>query len=153
MTWQETTIVTLASGIISSSITAFINYKFFIKQKVEELNKIKKIESYKSFFNDVRAFLNDPTMDYQETIAGQKNLLKKFYDEIYPFGSLEVIEKINKFFDEVSISYANEDEKTKALKDLVFTVRKDLGLPTNNDFKNNYKIFTPNVEKIKSEKR
>ena len=145
--WQ-----TILIAIISAVTVAVINYFFIIRQKFQELERAQKIKAYGEFLDMARGFLNDPNLDFEQAFEQQKNFIKKFYNEIWVSGSEDVIKTMNKFFETVSITYTNEDDKTRALNNLIIEIRKDLGLKTGDDLKGKYKIYTPNLKALKKEK-
>lgn len=143
---------TILISIISASIVGFINYKILVKQKLHELERNNKVRSYSKFIEMAKGFLNDPSLNKTNALKYQRDFIEKFYNEIWTFGSGEVICAVNSFFETVSISRANEDEKTLALKNLVFAIRKDLNLTTNEVLKKSYAIYAPNIQALNKEK-
>ncbi len=145
--WQ-----TILISVVSASTIAVINYFLIVKRKFRELERTQKIRAYSEFLDKARGFLNDPNLSFDQAFHFQMEFIKKFYNEIWISASDKVIREINKFFETVSITYVNEDEKTKALNDLILAIREDLGLKTSDDLKGKYKIYTPNQEALKKEK-
>jgi hypothetical protein len=145
--WQ-----TILISVLSGGTVAIINFFLVIKQKSREIERNQKIKAYSEFLDMARGFLNDPTLNFDESLNSQKNFIKKFYNEIWVSASSDVIKKINGFFETVSITHANENDQTKALNDLILAIRADLGLTTDNKLNGKYKIYTPNKEALNREK-
>lgn len=145
--WQTILIAVLSGGTV-----ALINFFLVIKQKSREIERIQKIKAYGEFLDMARGFLNDPNLNFYGSFEAQRDFIKKFYNEIWVSASSDVIKKINSFFETVSITYVNEDDKTQALNNLILAIRKDLGLKTDKKLRGKYKIYTPSKENLKKEK-
>jgi len=139
-------------AIIVAIVTSVVNYWFIKKQGIMESTRERKIKAYSEFLEKAKGFLNDPCINKNEALLLQKKFIKKYYNEIWVSGSEEVILGVNDFFDSVSISIANDDKKTKALRDLTLKIREDLGLDTSDELKKVYKIYTPNITQLEKEK-
>jgi len=144
-------LIPLLSAIIGGSIVAFVNYLLDIKKRKAELKEEFKRKAYGKFLNKARSFLNDPNLTKEDTIKYQKEFIEKYYNEIMVSAPKEVIKLVEDFFDTVSISFTNEDKKTRAIDNLLKGIRKDLGL---NDISSErlFKSYTPNTKKIEEEK-
>ena len=140
-------LIPLLSAIIGGSIVAFVNFKLDVRKKREELKEEFKRKAYGEFIDMARSFLNDPNLSKEEIIERQKKFIEKYYNEIMVSAPREIIKLIEDFFETVSIAYANEDEKTKAVDKIVRAMRKDLGLNDVPELKRLFKAYTPNVEK------
>ena len=145
-------LIPLGSAIIGGGIVALVNYWLDVKKKREELKEEFKRKAYGEFIDMARSFLNDPTLSKGEIIKRQRKFIEKYYNEIMVSAPGEVIKSIEKFFDTVSITYANEDEKTKAVDDVLRVMRKDLGLDDVAELKRLFKAYTPNIENINEKK-
>lgn len=140
-------IIPLGSAIIGGGVVSFINYWLGIKGKKEFLKEESKRKAYGDFLNNAKAFTNDPNMTKKDALQKQKNFIKKYYNEIILSAPSDVISSIDSFFNSVSISYANEDNKTKSFNKMIEVMRGDLAL---DEIKNkDLKIYTPNKEAIK----
>lgn len=147
---------TIIISLLSASVVSLINYWLVIKRQIVfELKENQKRTAYLNFLNKSKAFLNDPGLSKEEKLKNQKEFIEKVYNEIWISASDEVLESISDFFESVSIASLNEDDdvdgKAKALKKLVFSIRKDLGLKTNKETVKKYKIYAPNLEALDKE--
>ena len=144
-------LIPLGSAVLGGAIVSLVNYSLGIRGKKEFLKEEAKRKAYGDFLNNVKAFTNDPNMSPEDALQKQKNFIKKYYNEIILSAPKKVIFSIDGFFDSVSISYANDDDKTKAFNEMVRIMRKDLALDKIDN--ENLKIYTPNKEAIKKEKQ
>ncbi len=117
----------LIAAVIGGGVVAFVNNLLRKREKryFEEIKYRRK--SYTDLLNNVRGFLSDPNVLDAEKRIMRQNFLKKYYNEIWLYASPSVIKKMNKFFQNVTISKANPDEKTKALGETMLAIRKSLG--------------------------
>lgn len=139
-------------GITAALITSIVNYFLIRRRYITESRRERKIKAYSEFLEKAKGFLNDPCTNRNDSLILQKKFIKKYYNDIWISGSEEVIKAVNGFFNSVSISYANEDEKTKALKELTLKIREDLGLKASDELKKSFKFYSPNIEQLEKEK-
>lgn len=144
-------LIPLGSAVLGGAIVSLVNYSLGIRGKKEFLKEEAKRKAYGDFLNNAKAFTNDPNMSSEDALQKQKNFIKKYYNEIILSAPKRVISSIDGFFDSVSISYANDDDKTKAFNEMVMIMREDLELDEIDD--KNLKIYTPNKEALKKEKQ
>jgi len=124
---MDPTINSLISAIIGGGVVAFVNF-LLRKRERQYFEEIKyRRKSYTDLLNNVRGFLNDPNVSDEEKRKMKQNFLKKYYNEIWLYASPMVIKKMNNFFQNVTITRANPDEKTKALGETMLAIRKSLG--------------------------
>jgi len=145
-------LVPLLSAVIGGGVVAFINYYFDIQKRREELKEEFKRKAYGEFIDMARSFLNDPNLTEEEIIKNQKRFIEKYYNEIMVSAPKEIIKSVEDFFNTVSIAYVNEDERTKAIDNLLRAIRKDLKLDDVSDLERLFKGYSPNIEKINQEK-
>jgi len=145
-------LIPLGAAIVGGSIVAYINYVLDIKKRREELKEEFKRKAYGEFLDKARSFLNDPNLNKEDIIKFQKEFIKKYYNEIMVSAPKEIIKLVEDFFNTVSITYTNEDKKTKAIDNLLRAIRKDLGLDDVSGLERLFKGYTPNIEKINQEK-
>lgn len=143
---------TILIAILSGTTVAFVNYFLFLKQKFRELERSQKLEAYGEFLDSARGFLNDPNLDFDKSFEAQQDFIKRFYNKIWVYASNDVIKSVDNFFNSVSISHTNDDDKTRALNELIVKIREDLGLKTSKDLLGKYRIYTPFAEKLREEK-
>jgi len=124
---MDLTINSLISAIIGGAVVAIVNFllRKMERQYFEEVKYRRK--SYTDLLNNVRGFLDDPNVSNEEKRKMKVDFIKKYYNEIWLYASPIVIKKMNKFFQNVTITKANLDEKTKALGETMLAIRKSLG--------------------------
>ncbi len=121
------TINSLIYSIIGGAVVAFVNFLLRKREKqyFEEMKYRRK--SYTDLLNNVRGFLDDPNVSDEKKREMKQDFIKKYYNEIWLYASPTVIKKMNKFFQSVTITKANPDEKTMALGETMLAIRKSLG--------------------------
>lgn len=149
---KSPTFNSIVAGITVAIITSVINYFLIKRRYITESRRERKIKAYGEFLEKAKGFLNDPCTSKDDSLILQKKFIKKYYNEIWISGSEEVIKAVNDFFNSVSISYANEDQKTKALRELTLKIREDLGLKASNELKNSFRFYSPNIKQLEKEK-
>jgi len=124
---MDPTINSLISAIIGGGVVAFVNF-LLRKRERQYFEEIKyRRKSNTDLLNNVRGFLSDPNVPYEEKRKMKQDFLKKYYNEIWLYASPTVIKKMNIFFQNVTITKANPDKKTKALGETMLAIRKSLG--------------------------
>lgn len=117
----------LISAIIGGSVVALVNF-LLRKRERQYFEEIKyRRKSYTDLLNNVRGFLDDPNISDEEKRKMKQDFLKKYYNEIWLYASPTVIKRMNKFFQNITITRANPDEKTEALGKTMLAIRKSLG--------------------------
>lgn len=145
-------LIPLGAAMVGGSVVAYINYVLDIKKRRQELKEEFKRKAYGEFLDKARSFLNDPNLSKENIIKFQKEFIKKYYNEIIVSAPKEIIKLVEEFFNTVSITYANEDDKTKAIDNLLRAIRKDLRLDDVSNSERLFKAYSPNIEKINQEK-
>jgi hypothetical protein len=130
---MDLTINSLISAVIGGAVVALVNFLLRKRERqyFEEVEYRRK--SYTDLLNNVRGFLNDPNVSEEEKRNMKKDFIKKYYNEVWLYASPMVIKKMNKFFQSITITKANPDDKTKALGETMLAIRKSLG-NKNDDF-------------------
>jgi len=124
---MDLTINSLISAIIGGAVVAFVNF-LLRKRERQYFEEIKyRRTSYTDLLNNVRGFLEDPNISEEEKRKMRQDFIKKYYNEIWLYASPTVIKKMNIFFQNVTITKANPDEKTKALGKTMLAIRRSLG--------------------------
>jgi len=130
---MDLTINSLISAVIGGAVVALVNF-LLRKRERQYFEEVKyRRKSYTDLLNNVRGFLNDPNVPEEEKRNMKKDFIKKYYNEVWLYASPTVIKKMNNFFQSVTITKANPDEKTKALGETMLAIRKSLG-NKNDDF-------------------
>ena len=130
---MDQTINSLISAVIGGAVVALVNFLLRKRERqyFEEVEHRRK--SYTDLLNNVRGFLNDPNVSEEEKRNMKKDFIKKYYNEVWLYAPPMVIKKMNNFFQSITITKANPDDKTKALGETMLAIRKSLG-NKNDDF-------------------
>lgn len=136
---------------VGGVVGAFINHLLQKSREIQNRAIERKIKSYSNLIDGARAFIGDPTLDYETALVAQQEFIKKFHNDILLYASDEVIKSVDRFFGSVSISYSNKDESTDALFNMIAVMRSDLGL-SRKDLLERHKVYTVNIEDLKKKK-
>jgi len=117
-------------SILSLLLTALLWFIYNKKFKWYEARLDKKLISYSELINYSRAFMNDPTLTFEERKLMANNFLLKYYNEILPFSSKAVILSVQNFLFNSWTNFVDtqQNNQTKALAQVIAAIRSDLWL-------------------------
>lgn len=140
------TLLTIILPLIGGIIGYFINY--FFERKKELYSKVnqERREIYQNFVNLIISFSNENSKLESNSI---KNELNNFYKKYVLFASPNVIISLTYFIELINLNDRSEIEKKyyEALTEIIYEMRKDLGLSNNNLGKKGGKLLNAIVIK------
>lgn len=120
----DSQILTATIGLLSSVIVAIFGYLFNKKRERDNEIRKEKLGYYKEFISSFNGILNETNSN-----EGQANFSKSS-NNLNLIASIPVIKALQAFQDEIKVSNVNRnlDEHDNKLTNLLYEIRKDLGL-------------------------